>query len=173
VDWTRQNFKVSYNDVDLCLKVHKAGYLTVWTPYARLMHVGSVSQSKVDKTAQDAKQKRFQGEQGAMYRKWLHQIARDPAYSMNLSLDGIGFELDPNRGKGWQPFSQPLLPRLFCVAADSHGCGHYRIVQPFSSMQRNGLVEGMIASVHLSPVCDGTFPADVAGAATPGHRRRR
>jgi GT2 family glycosyltransferase/SAM-dependent methyltransferase len=147
-----QDFKVSYNDVDLCLKVHKAGYLTVWTPYARLMHVGSVSQSKVDKTAQDAKQKRFQGEQSAMYRKWLGQLARDPAYSMNLSLDGVGFELDQNRGKGWQPFSQPLLPRLFCVAADAHGCGHYRIVQPFSSMQRNGLVEGMIAGVHLSPV---------------------
>ena len=147
-----QDFKVSYNDVDLCLKVNNAGYLTVWTPYARLMHVGSVSQTKVDKTAQDAKQKRFQGEQSAMYRKWLDQLARDPAYSINLSIDGTGFELDPNRGKGWQPFSQPLLPRLFCVAADAHGCGHYRIVQPFSSMQRNGMVEGMIASVHLSPV---------------------
>ena len=147
-----QDFKVSYNDVDLCLKVNQAGYLTVWTPYARLMHVGSVSQSKVDKTAQDAKQLRFQGEQSAMYRKWLGQLARDPAYSINLSIDGIGFELDPQRGKGWQPFSQPLLPRMFCVAADSHGCGHYRIVQPFSSMQRSGLVEGMIAGIHLSPV---------------------
>ena len=147
-----QDFKVSYNDVDLCLKVDKAGYLTVWTPYARLMHVGSVSQTKVDKTAQDAKQKRFQGEQSAMYRKWIHRIARDPAYSTNLSIDGMGFELDALRVKGWQPFSKPLLPRLFCVAADSHGCGHYRIVQPFNSMQRNGLVEGIIAGVHLSPV---------------------
>ncbi|RDS82094.1 glycosyltransferase [Dyella monticola] len=147
-----QDFKVSYNDVDLCLKANKAGYLTVWTPYARLMHVGSVSQTKVDKTAQEAKQKRFQGEQSAMYRKWLSVLARDPAYSTNLSIDGMGFELDPQRPKGWQPFSQPLLPRLFCVAADAHGCGHYRIMQPFASMQRNGLAEGVIAGVHLSPV---------------------
>ena len=147
-----QDFKVSYNDVDLCLKVQQAGYLTVWTPYARLMHVGSVSQTKVDKTAQEAKQKRFQGEQNAMYRKWLRQLARDPAYSVNLSIDGTGFELDSLRGKAWQPFANPLLPRLFCVAADSHGCGHYRIRQPFASMQRNGMVEGMIAGVHLSPV---------------------
>ncbi|GFZ86309.1 glycosyltransferase family 92 protein [Dyella caseinilytica] len=147
-----QDFKVSYNDVDLCLKVNKAGYLTVWTPYARLMHVGSVSQTKVDQTAQEAKQKRFLGEQSAMYRKWLRQLARDPAYSTNLSIDGIGFELDPHRAKGWQPFSQPLLPRLFCVAADSHGCGHYRIMQPFSSMKRSGLAEGVIAGAHLSPV---------------------
>ncbi|GLQ99924.1 glycosyltransferase family 92 protein [Dyella mobilis] len=147
-----QDFKVSYNDVDLCLKVNQAGYLTVWTPYARLMHVGSVSQTKVDTTAQEAKQKRFQGEQGAMYRKWLRLLARDPAYSVNLSIDGAGFELDAHRGKGWQPFTQPLLPRMFCVAADQHGCGHYRIMQPFSGMQRHGIAEGMIAGIHLSPV---------------------
>ncbi|MFC3652667.1 glycosyltransferase family 92 protein [Dyella humi] len=147
-----QDFKVSYNDVDLCLKVQQAGYLTVWTPYARLMHVGSVSQTKVDKTAQDAKQKRFQGEQNAMYRKWLKLLARDPAYSTNLSIDGTGFELDALRGKAWQPFASPLLPRMFCVAADEHGCGHYRIRQPFASMQREGMVEGVIAGVHLTPV---------------------
>ena len=147
-----EDFKVSYNDVDLCLKVHKAGYLTVWTPYARLMHVGSVSQTKVDQTAQEAKQKRFLGEQSAMYRKWLPQLARDPAYSTNLSIDGSGFELNPQRNQAWQPFGRPLLPRLFCVAADAHGCGHYRIRQPFVSMQRKGLAEGMIASAHLTPV---------------------
>lgn len=147
-----QDFKVSYNDVDLCLKVHQAGYLTVWTPYARLMHVGSVSQTKVDKTAQEAKQLRFQGEQNAMYRKWLRLLARDPAYSANLSLEGTGFELDSQRGGAWQPFANPLLPRMFCVAADSHGCGHYRVVQPFTSMQRLGMVEGMVASLHLPPV---------------------
>ncbi|GAB2563938.1 glycosyltransferase family 92 protein [Dyella jejuensis] len=147
-----QDFKVSYNDVDLCLKVHKAGYLTVWTPYARLMHVGSVSQTKVDTTAQDAKLKRFQGEQQAMYRKWLPQLARDPAYSINFSLDGAGFELNGQRSKAWQPFANPLLPRMFCVAADEHGCGHYRVLQPFASMQRGGMIEGMIADVHLQPV---------------------
>jgi len=147
-----RNFRVSYNDVDLCLKVHAAGYLTVWTPYARLMHVGSVSQTKVDKTAQETKLKRFQGEQSAMYRKWLPQLARDPAYSINFSIDGSGFELNPDHGNAWQPFANPLLPRLFCVAADAHGCGHYRVRQPFASMQRDGLVEGMIAGLHLSPV---------------------
>ena len=147
-----QDFKVSYNDVDLCLKVQQAGYLTVWTPYARLMHVGNVSQTKVDKTAQEAKHKRFQGEQGAMYRKWLKLLARDPAYSTNLSIEGSGFELDPLRSYAWQPFASPLLPRMFCVAADEHGCGHYRIRQPFVSMQREGMVEGLIAGVHLTPV---------------------
>lgn len=147
-----QDFKVSYNDVDLCLKAHKAGYLTVWTPYARLMHEGSVSQNTVDKTAMDAKIERFEGEQRAMYRKWLPQLACDPAYNRNLNLDGQGYDLDHTRHHAWQPFDQPLLPRLFCVAADTDGCGHYRVRQPFLAMQRAGLAEGMIALTHLTPV---------------------
>jgi O-antigen biosynthesis protein len=147
-----EDFKVSYNDVDLCLKVHQAGYLTVWTPYARLMHVGSVSQTNVDKTAQEAKHKRFQGEQHAMYRKWLPLLARDPAYNRNLNLDGPGFELDPRRSFAWQPFARSTMPRMYCVAADATGCGNYRVMQPFISMQREGIAEGMIADSHLTPI---------------------
>jgi GT2 family glycosyltransferase/2-polyprenyl-3-methyl-5-hydroxy-6-metoxy-1,4-benzoquinol methylase len=146
------DFKVSYNDVDLCLKVREAGYLTVWTPYARLMHEGSVSQTKVDKTAQEAKGKRFKGEQQAMYRKWLPVLADDPAYNRNLGLTGAGFDLDQARHLAWQPFEQPLLPRMFCVAADAMGCGEYRIRQPLLAMQREGIAEGLLAPTHLTPV---------------------
>jgi hypothetical protein len=38
------------------------------------------------------------------------------------------------------------------VAADNNGCGHYRVRQPFLSMQREGLAEGVLAVSHLSPV---------------------
>jgi GT2 family glycosyltransferase/2-polyprenyl-3-methyl-5-hydroxy-6-metoxy-1,4-benzoquinol methylase len=147
-----QDFKVSYNDVDLCLKVHQAGYLTVWTPYARLMHEGSVSQNKVDQTAHEQKLKRFQGEQRAMYGKWLPLLARDPAYNRNLNLEGAGYGMDQTRHLAWQPFEQSLLPRLFCVAADDYGCGHYRIRQPFLAMRDNHLAEGTLAASHLLPV---------------------
>jgi len=147
-----QEFKVSYNDVDLCLKVHQAGYLTVWTPHARLMHEGNVSQKKVDQTARADKQVRFKSEQQAMFRKWLPLLARDPAYNRNLGLAGNGFDLDPIRPQAWQPFERPLLPRLFCVAADANGSGHYRMRQPFHAMRREGLAEGMIATTHLEPI---------------------
>lgn len=147
-----EQFKVSYNDVDLCLKVHQAGYLNVWTPYAMLMHEGSVSQTKVDTTARAEKQKRFLGEQEAMYRKWMPLLARDPAYNRNLGLRGAGFELDERRNLSWQPFSEPLLPRVFCVAGDAYGCGHYRIRQPFAAMQGEGLAEGCVSDIHLAPV---------------------
>ena len=155
-----QDFKVSYNDVDLCLKAHRAGYLTVWTPYAQLMHLGSVSQTNVDVTAQEAKQKRFQGEQHAMYRKWLPLLARDPAYNHNLSLDGPGFDLDQRRSVAWQPFSKPSTPRIYGVAADANGCGHYRVRQPLLSMQREGIAEGVIADAHLTPIYMERFAPD-------------
>ncbi|RDS81862.1 glycosyltransferase [Dyella psychrodurans] len=155
-----QDFKVSYNDVDLCLKVHQAGYLTVWTPYARLMHVGSVSQNNVDKTAQEAKHKRFQNEQNAMYRKWLPLLARDPAYNRNLNLDGPGFELDPRRNLGWQPLAKPMKPRLYCVPADATGCGNYRVMQPFVSMYLAGMVDGTVADTHLTPIHMERFAPD-------------
>src|SRR5690606_6132014 len=60
-------FKVSYNDVDLCLKSRELGYLTVWTPHAVVLHEGSVSQTKVDTTAFELKRKRFVAEQDVMY----------------------------------------------------------------------------------------------------------
>lgn len=142
----------AYNDVDLCLKVRQAGYLVVWTPHARLMHEGGASLVRLDKATLDAKRERIKATQNAMYEKWLPLLARDPAYNGNLGLGGNGFSLDSTHFLGWQPFERPLLPRLFCVAADPYGCGNYRIRQPFLSMQREGMVEGTIATSHLTPV---------------------
>lgn len=84
-------FKVSYNDVDLCLKVGALGYLVVWTPHATLLHEGSVSQRQVDPATQAQKQQRFLAEQRAMCDKWQALIDADPAYSRHLSRHGRGF----------------------------------------------------------------------------------
>ncbi len=155
-------FKVSYNDVDLCLKVREAGYLCVWTPYSVLLHEGSVSQkSGVETLAQEQKLKRFRAEQGAMYQKWLPLLARDPAYNPNLTLANKGFELDPIRGAIWQPFALAPLPRILVHPADSSGCGHYRVRQPFTAMQREGVVDGVISETLLAPVELERFQSDV------------
>jgi hypothetical protein len=155
-----QDFQLAYNDVDLCLKVRQAGYLTVWTPYARLMHVGSASQNDVDKTDPDAKHQRLQRGEQAMYRKWLPLLANDPAYNRNLDLEGNGFDLDPRRKVAWQPFAKPVSPRMYCVAADASDRGHYRVRQPFLSMQRAGIAEGAIADKPLTPIHMERFGAD-------------
>lgn len=41
--WDEASFPVAYNDVDYCLRAHKAGFNVVWTPFACLYHHESVS----------------------------------------------------------------------------------------------------------------------------------
>ncbi|GLX13023.1 flagellar glycosyl transferase FgtA [Pseudomonas straminea] len=141
-----QAFKVSYNDVDLCLKVGQAGYLNVWTPHALVLHEGNVSQKAIDPHKQEAKRKRFVAEQDIMYERWLPLLARDPAYNANLSLvQRGGFKLTDN-AISWRPLqSWRPLPTLLVHQADMQGCGHYRMIQPFIAMKLQGLADGMLS----------------------------
>jgi len=78
-------FPNSFNDVDLCLKIRKAGYLIVWTPYAEAYHLESKSRGynvgarKRLKHAQDVE----------LFRKrWHNELsAGDPYYNCNFSLE--------------------------------------------------------------------------------------
>jgi len=146
-------FTVSYNDVDLCLKVREAGYLTVWTPHALVMHEGSVSQTHVDKTVQEKKRQRFMAEQDAMYRKWLPIIANDPAYNPNLSQDGAGFQFEVDRYNSWQPLHWKPIPRLVSFPLRSLPESQQRLDTPLSLMHEVGLVEGQI-NYHASTYAD-------------------
>lgn len=143
-------FRVSYNDVDLCLKVREAGYRIVWTPYAVVMHEGSVSQREVDQSTLEAKKQRFESEQYAMYRKWLPALIADPAYNPNLGLTNQGFELEtdpifcPDIGSG--------LPKVLAHNADSHGSGSYRVIEPLQAMINAGYVKGQCREYFFDPI---------------------
>lgn len=139
-----ESFKVSYNDVDLCLKVRESGYLIVWTPHSVVMHVGNVSQNNVDPAKVEAKRHRFMAEQDAIYEKWLPQIARDPAYNSNLSLSGNGFEIETEASLTWKPLSWRPLPVVLAHMADMTGCGRYRVIEPFSAAKEAGLIDGAL-----------------------------
>lgn len=143
-------FKVSYNDVDLCLKVGQLGYLTVWTPHAVVMHEGSVSQKQVDSAALEEKRQRFLAEQDAMYEKWLPQLAHDPAYNDNLALNDEGFALERNAGLTWRPLPWRPLPVVLAHNADPWGCGNYRIIKPFEAMRDEALIDGALSERLLS-----------------------
>ncbi len=137
-----QAFKVSYNDIDLCLKVREVGLRIVFTPYALLMHEGSASQKSGTETQpDDAKLKRFAAEKDAMYAKWLPQLAFDPAYNRHLSLASTDFLLDDQPCLSWDPAWRPR-PRVLVHSADREGCGEYRIIAPMRALNRAGLTQG-------------------------------
>ncbi|WP_444895081.1 glycosyltransferase family 2 protein [Microbulbifer sp. EKSA008] len=85
-----KDLAISFNDVDLCLKVREAGYRNLWTPYAELYHHESVSRGADDTKA---KRRRAQREADYMRDRWGGVLDADPAYNPNLTLAHEDFTL--------------------------------------------------------------------------------
>ena len=88
-----ENFAVAFNDVDLCVRIRRAGYLIVWTPYAELYHYESKSRGSEDTPE---KQARFRGEVErfqSLHGDILEQ--GDPYYNPAFDLSRPSFELGP------------------------------------------------------------------------------
>lgn len=121
-------------DVDLCLRIRQAGYLTVWAAQARLL------------LERESEPLCTPLEQDALYARWLPLLAQDPAYNPNLSLQRAGgFALESNAWS-WRPLqSWRPLPVVLAHPADRYGCGHYRVIQPFKALKQAGCIEGLLA----------------------------
>ena len=77
-------FPVAFNDVDLCLKIRRAGKAIVWTPYARMLHAESASRGHEDTPQKRARSLR---EIDQLRQRWGAALLRDPAYHPSLNLD--------------------------------------------------------------------------------------
>jgi hypothetical protein len=143
-------FPNHYHAVDLCLKAREAGFLTVWTPHARVMRDTRAIAGQ-NAFAQALRQL-SENEHANLNRRWQTWMVRDPAYNRNLSILNANFSLNEQRHVAWQPFAKPVLPRAVVIPGDAFGCGHYRVRQPFASMQREGYMEGLVSERYLLPV---------------------
>ena len=86
-----ESFAVSLNDVDLCLKLRRLGYLNVFTPFAEAYHYESASRGS-DMTGEAAA--RYNAESARFREKWKAELeAGDPYYNPNFSLDKSDFSL--------------------------------------------------------------------------------
>ncbi len=86
-----EEFAVSLNDVDFCLKLREKGLLNVFTPFAELYHYESVSRGLDD---QGERAERYNRESEKFREKWKKQLeAGDPYYNPNFSLDRSDFSL--------------------------------------------------------------------------------
>jgi GT2 family glycosyltransferase len=74
------NLSGALADVDLCLKIRRAGYLIVYTPFARLYW--HYVPGKVDMAGQ-----------GIMEQRWADVLHCDPYYNPNLSRERADFSL--------------------------------------------------------------------------------
>jgi len=95
------DLQVAFNDVDFCLRIRKAGYRNIWTPYAELYHHESATRGSEDTPE---KQARFTKEVAYMKQRWDDQLLNDPAYSPNLTLYYEDYSL------AWPPRVDLLAP---------------------------------------------------------------
>lgn len=85
-------FAVAYNDTDLCMRIRKAGYLVIWTPFAELYHHESVSRGYEDTPK---KLKRFHYEQDMFRSRWKEDmLLGDPYYNPNFAPGRADFSFD-------------------------------------------------------------------------------
>jgi GT2 family glycosyltransferase len=78
-----ERLPVTFSDVDLCLKIRRAGYLIVYTPFARLYHHESGTRRRTVEPM----------ETGVMQERWSAVLGYDPYYNPNLSRERADFSL--------------------------------------------------------------------------------
>jgi len=89
-------FPIAFNDVDLCLRLEQAGFGSIWTPHARLVHRESASRGKsLDSAFLDAVKQ--------MRRRWPESLGDDAFSHPQLSRKDETLSMSAAR---------PELPRL-------------------------------------------------------------
>jgi O-antigen biosynthesis protein len=78
-----ERLPVTFSDVDLCLKMRRAGYRVVYVPFAKLYHHESGTRRPAVEPL----------ETEVMRERWPDVLERDPYYNPNLSRERADFSL--------------------------------------------------------------------------------
>jgi cellulose synthase/poly-beta-1,6-N-acetylglucosamine synthase-like glycosyltransferase len=76
-----EGLAVAGNDVDLCIRVRRAGWRILWTPMVEFFHHESASFGPHDRG------KQYLHDRALMRRRWEPILDADPFYNRNLSLE--------------------------------------------------------------------------------------
>ena len=86
-----EKLKIAFNDIDLCLRVRRLGYLVVYNPYSSFYHYESKSRGLEDTPE---KVKRFNNEFAFFVKRWSDKLNTiDEYYNPNLTLRQNNFAL--------------------------------------------------------------------------------
>lgn len=88
-----EKFRITYNDVDICLRFAELGYRNVYLPEVRFIHYESISLGlPEEKKKRDTKE--FDKAKVLFKRTWRKYIDHDPALNPNISKDNARLEID-------------------------------------------------------------------------------
>ena len=87
-----EKFRVTYNDVDLCLRLYEKGYQNLYTPHVRLKHHESLSLGS-PKEVKKRDTKEFLSSKRLFTTTWKKYIVHDPNLNPNLSKDNAFYDV--------------------------------------------------------------------------------
>ncbi|MFK0268858.1 glycosyltransferase [Pseudomonas asiatica] len=135
--------------VDLCIKLQQAGYLNVWTPRAQLL-LGASEMAHVTPEQEDR-----------LYQRWLAVLANDPASNPNFASARAGLFSVADSAVSWRPLATCQSVPSVLAHSGVGDSGKHRIIQPFTAMREEGLIEGALPGALLSVVELERFKPDV------------
>lgn len=87
-----EEYRVTYNDVDLCLRIYEKGYQNLYTPHVRLLHHESISVGLPEEVAKrDTKE--MQDAMEHFKKQWAKYIKHDPNLNPNLDNSNAFYDL--------------------------------------------------------------------------------
>jgi GT2 family glycosyltransferase len=84
-----EELAIAFNDVDLCIRIRRAGWRIIWTPQVEMYHHESATLGRHNSPERQAT---FEREVAWMRKRWGEVLDRDPFYNPNLSLN-VNFTL--------------------------------------------------------------------------------
>ncbi|WP_300925307.1 glycosyltransferase family 2 protein [uncultured Allobaculum sp.] len=116
-----EDLAVAYNDIDLCLRIRKAGHQIIQNPFAIMFHYESQTRGYED---DEKKKARFENEVRRMYHLWPDELrSEDPYYNPNLDLTSITYQLRTDDEVN--PYINPDF-----LGEDYYTCGTLRPERP-------------------------------------------
>jgi glycosyltransferase involved in cell wall biosynthesis len=137
-----ERLTITFNDVDLCLRIAQSGYRNLYTPFAELYHLESVTR----------KMMAYAHEESFFQTQWQHALFSDPAYNPNLTLEkeDLSPAFPPRIYRPWFQFESDSLP-LVSIVTRTYGNRQEFLQQAIESVQSQ-----VYRPIQLIVVEDGT-----------------
>jgi O-antigen biosynthesis protein len=140
-----ENLRVSFSDVDLCLRIGDHGYRVIWTPFAELSHVECASRGydreSADRVALAQQEARYFG------RFWRSLMQTDPFHNPNIIYKAAGssaLAAPPRRRRPWavrSPGTSPIEAISVWPSAQSREPLLHATAAAFSPGMQKAMVE--------------------------------
>lgn len=138
--FTEEKYPLYFADVDLGLRAQKLGYLNVWTPYARVKHMGGATRLLGSKIG--VQERPLLEDYATLRKEWQQGLLAEPSYHPLMQKMGKAFTLSDSMARLHPPLPGRPLPVVMAHHINWVGGGHHRVMQPFKAMERHLMLEG-------------------------------